>query len=98
MMEKIKAFMDKYFSKFVSRKLLVFAVCTLLVCFGIQIPTEWVAIALAYMGVEGIKDAIVAHNQTVGSSSSSDTTTTTNVTTKSVEPKSTEEVKPMEDQ
>jgi hypothetical protein len=52
----MKAFLDKHVSRFMSRKLLVWLTSTgLLVADKID-GEQWVALALAYVGVQGFAD------------------------------------------
>lgn len=73
--ERIRNFIDKYLNKFISRKLLVFIVGTTLLCFGLINGEIWITLASFYLAVEGVKDGIVAHNN------SKSTTTITKGTT-----------------
>lgn len=60
--ERIRNFLDKYLNKFISRKLLVFIIGTILLCFGLINAEIWVTLASFYITIEGVKDGIVAHN------------------------------------
>ena len=51
--------LDKWVSKLVSRKLLVWAVSTGFLMFDLIQSDQWVAIALAYVGVEGFADIAI---------------------------------------
>ena len=56
---KMKAFLDQHMSKLMSRKLLVWLTSTGLLI-GDKINGEqWVALALAYVGVQGFADLAV---------------------------------------
>ena len=72
MKERIRSFLDKYLNKFISRKLFVFIVGTVLLCFALIGPEVWVTLASIYVTVEGVKDWTVANNN-----SKSTTTVTT---------------------
>lgn len=72
MKERIRSFLDKYLNKFISRKLFVFIVGTILLCVGLIGPEVWVTLASFYITVEGVKDWTVANN-----TSKSTTTVTT---------------------
>jgi len=50
---------DKWLAKLISRKLLVWAVSTGFLAFDIIQSDQWVAIALAYVGVEGFADIAI---------------------------------------
>jgi len=56
MMSKAKAFMDKHVERFISRKFLVWATATGLVFQGSVTSDNWVAISLAYIGIQGFVD------------------------------------------
>tara|TARA_R110000824_G_scaffold35153_2_gene110552 strand:+ start:860 stop:1072 length:213 start_codon:yes stop_codon:yes gene_type:complete len=51
--------LDKFLSKFISRKLLVWAFSTGFLYSGLLSSDEWVAISLAYIGIEGIADIAI---------------------------------------
>ena len=59
-MARIKAFADKHLEKFMSRKLLVWISTTALLLTEYVNSEQWVAIALAYIGSQGIADIAVA--------------------------------------
>ena len=50
---------DKYLNKFISRKLLVWLSATGFLCSGMITSEQWVAVALAYVGVEGFADIAI---------------------------------------
>jgi len=52
----MKAAADKMISKIVSRKLLVWATTTALLLCDKVTSEEWIAIALAYIGSQGVAD------------------------------------------
>jgi|TARA_R110002074_G_C12093156_1_gene624190 hypothetical protein len=56
-MEKMKPVLDNVLNKLLSRKLMVWATATLfmLTDSGLQ-SSDWVAISLAYIGLEGLAD------------------------------------------
>ena len=60
MMARIKAFADKYLERFMSRKLLVWVSTTVLLVVDKLDGEQWVAIALAYIGSQGIADIATA--------------------------------------
>jgi hypothetical protein len=60
MMARIKAFADKYLEKFMSRKLLVWVSTTVLLVVDKLDGEQWVAIALAYIGSQGVADIATA--------------------------------------
>ena len=60
MVAKVKAFADKYLERFMSRKLLVWISTTALLLTEYVNSDQWVAIALAYIGSQGIADIAVA--------------------------------------
>jgi hypothetical protein len=59
MMNRAKAFLDKYVEKFVSRKFLAWLTATGLVFQGSVTSDNWVAITLAYIGIQGLADIAV---------------------------------------
>jgi hypothetical protein len=60
MMARTKAFADKYLERFMSRKLLVWISTTALLLTEYVNSEQWVAIALAYIGSQGVADIAVA--------------------------------------
>ena len=56
----MKAIIDKSLEKYLSRKLLVWITTTCLLVSGFVNSEQWVAIALAYIGSQGIADIAVA--------------------------------------
>ena len=50
---------DRYLGKFVSRKLIIVALATTFLYVGALNGDQWVAIALAYVGIQGFTDAAV---------------------------------------
>tara|TARA_R110000803_G_scaffold73360_4_gene137200 strand:+ start:2169 stop:2387 length:219 start_codon:yes stop_codon:yes gene_type:complete len=56
---KMKAWLDKHVNKFMSRKLLVWLTSTGLLINGSIDGEQWVALALAYVGVQGFADLAV---------------------------------------
>ena len=55
----MKQLLDRNLDKFVSRKLLVWLTATGLLCTGNITNEQWVALALAYVGVQGFADIAV---------------------------------------
>jgi hypothetical protein len=51
--------LDKWVAKLISRKLLVWSVSTGFLAFGLINSDQWVAIALAYVGVQGFADIAI---------------------------------------
>jgi hypothetical protein len=60
MMAKIKALVDKYVERFMSRKLLVWVATTVLLVVDKLDGEQWVAIALIYIGTQGAADIATA--------------------------------------
>jgi len=56
MMSRTKAFMDKHLGRFISRKFMVWLTATGLVFQGSVTSDNWVAISLAYIGIQGLAD------------------------------------------
>ena len=53
----MKEILDKGLNKLLSRKLMVWGTATALMVFGDSLTSEdWVAISLAYIGLEGLAD------------------------------------------
>jgi hypothetical protein len=52
----MKAIIDKSLEKYLSRKLLVWITTTCLLVSGFVNSEQWVAIALAYLGSQGLAD------------------------------------------
>ena len=55
----MKNIADKYLNKFISRKLLVWLSATAFLCTELITSEQWVAIALAYVGIQGFADIAV---------------------------------------
>ena len=60
MMAKVRAFMDRYVEKFISRKFLAWVTASGLCYHGFVSSEDWVAVTLAYVGSEALIDAAVA--------------------------------------
>lgn len=56
MMARIKSFLDSNLERFMSRKLLVWLTTTALLLADKVNGDQWIAIALGYIGVQGIAD------------------------------------------
>ena len=56
MSEKTKEFLDHLLGKFTSRKLMVWMTATGLALFGALDSSDWVAVALVYIGSEAAVD------------------------------------------
>ena len=57
MMAATKAFVDTWLEKLTSRKLMVWSTATYLMLFTTSLASEdWVAISLAYIGIQGLAD------------------------------------------
>ena len=59
MMATVKAIIDKRLEKYMSRKLLVWLTTTGLLLADKVTNEQWVAIALAYVGIQGFADIAV---------------------------------------
>lgn len=55
-MTQLKAFMDRYTEKFISRKFLAWLTATGLCVFGTVTSSDWVAVTLAYIGSQALVD------------------------------------------
>mgnify|MGYP005822225345 FL=1 len=55
-MARVKAFMDKYLERWMSRKLLVWSTATTFLALEKLNSDEWVAVSLAYIGIQGLAD------------------------------------------
>lgn len=59
MTSRMRNFLDKNLSKFMSRKLFVLILSTVLLCLGLLTPDLWMGIASIYIGVEGVRDGLM---------------------------------------
>ena len=55
-MARIKAFVDKHLERWTSRKLLVWSTATAFLALDKLGSDEWVAVSLAYIGIQGLAD------------------------------------------
>jgi hypothetical protein len=51
--------LDKFLSKSISRKLLVFCLSTIFFALGLLAPDQWLTIAVSYIGLQTVTDTIV---------------------------------------
>ena len=58
-MARVRAFLDKYVEKFISRKFLAWVVATYLIATGALTSDNWVAVTLTYIGSEALVDLAV---------------------------------------
>ena len=58
-MKELKAALDLWIGKFISRKLLVFLVCTVALFWEKVSGSEWINVAMVYIGSQAVIDAIV---------------------------------------
>ena len=58
-MKQLKAVLDLWLGKFVSRKLLVFLICTVALFWEKVSGQEWINVAMVYIGSQAVIDAIV---------------------------------------
>ena len=56
MSEAVKAQIDKFLERGTSRKLMVWGASTIFLAVDKLGPDEWVAVSLAYIGIEGLAD------------------------------------------
>ena len=56
MSEAVKAHIDKFLERWTSRKLMVWGASTIFLAVDKLGPDEWVAVSLAYIGIEGLAD------------------------------------------
>jgi hypothetical protein len=56
MSDKTRARMDRWLERWASRKLVVWATATAFLAMDKLGSDEWVAVALAYIGIEGLAD------------------------------------------
>ena len=54
----MKGKIDKFLGYFVSKKLSVFIIASFFLGFGVIAPTEWVNVAVLYIGGQAVVDAI----------------------------------------
>lgn len=50
---------DKFLSKAISRKLLVFFLSTIFFSLGMIAPDQWLTVAISYIGLQTVTDTIV---------------------------------------
>ena len=50
--------LDKFMSKWISRKLLVFFIASVALMTGNLVSSDWVIIATAYIGTQGVADIV----------------------------------------
>ncbi len=55
-MTEVKAHIDKFLERWSSRKLMGWGAATAFLTFDKLGPDEWVAVSLAYIGIEGLAD------------------------------------------
>ena len=58
-MKELKATLDLWIGKLISRKLLVFLVCTVALFWEKVSGSEWINVAMVYIGSQAVIDAIV---------------------------------------
>ena len=56
MSDEMQARLDRWMERWASRKLIVWATATAFLTFDKLGSDEWVAVALAYIGIEGLAD------------------------------------------
>lgn len=66
MTQRIRQWLDSRMSKFISRKLLVFSISTVLLALGKLDADNWTTLAVAYVGVEGFADIAIRMKQSTG--------------------------------
>ena len=54
----MKGFVDKYLNKFISKKLTVFIIATLFICYSKIDPINWVNLSMVYIGSQACVDMI----------------------------------------
>ena len=54
---------DKFIERYTSRKLMVFALATMLTLFGMVTSSDWVTIAAIYIGGQTVIDAVAKLKQ-----------------------------------
>ena len=60
MMRDAKGWFDKLLTKLVSRKLTVWVAGTIFLCYGMITSDNWMALSLAYVGIQGFTDLAVS--------------------------------------
>lgn len=55
-MAEVRAFLDKYVERFISRKFLAWGTATYLIAAGSLTSEDWVAVTLAYIGSQALVD------------------------------------------
>ena len=56
MMKKARAFLDRHIERIISRKFMVWLTATGILINGQLTSSDWVAISLAYIGIQGLAD------------------------------------------
>ena len=59
----MKSFVDKYVNKFISKKLTVFIVGTIFLSLGNLDGSQWMQLAVAYVGIQGFLDMVLAYKK-----------------------------------
>lgn len=57
----MKAKIDKLIGRFISKKLTVFLVGTVFISLGLLDGDQWMQLAVAYVGVQGFLDMVIAY-------------------------------------
>lgn len=56
----MKSFIDRHINKFISKKLTVFIIACVFVGFGKILSSEWVNVAMVYIGSQAAVDMLIA--------------------------------------
>ena len=63
MSERIRSWLDRVLSNFISKKLLVFLICSIGFFTGKITSSEWINIAMIYIGTQGAIDTVKTYIQ-----------------------------------
>lgn len=59
----MKAKLDKFINRFVSKKLTVFIIGTVFLSLGNLDGSQWMQLAIAYIGIQGFLDMVLAYKK-----------------------------------
>lgn len=60
-MSAMKAWLDKQLNVVISKKLTVFIMSTVLLCVDKVEPSDWMQVAIAYIGTQGVVDLMAKY-------------------------------------
>ena len=95
MLEAVKNLLNFALDKFLSKKLLAFAVATLLLWFGKVSEDVWEMIAIAFIGIQGSVDALLGWKHGVSKSNGSNASSAASTTAPGAKPSATTSATPV---